>query len=45
MTIGLPRQLFPMKSLGFEIVLSERDDVVAFGMNKKLKTIFVGVSG
>ena len=45
MTIGLPRWLFPMKSRGFETALSERDYAVAFGMKKKLKTIFVGVLG
>ena len=45
MTTELPRRLFLMKSRGFEIVLSERDDAVAFGMKKKLKTIFAGVSG
>ena len=37
-TTGLPQ------CRGFETALSETNDVVAFGMKKKLKTIFVGVS-
>ena len=42
--MGLPWKMFPMECRGFETALLKIDGVVAFGMNKKLKTIVAGVS-
>lgn len=41
---GSPRQLLPMDCQGFETARSETDGAAAFGMRKKSKKIFVGVS-